>query len=151
MYYTIVININNKKCDPQWAKIPIGTSDSQTICSVGCLMSSVSMAINGKNISIGNNVSNPGMSLSIIICIIIKRRVGLKWKHENEKWKMKRGWIKNKWNEWMKERKRGECNCHLQRCWITGSLIITDMLTATISRRSIFFFFFFFLFFAKNK
>ena len=39
----------------------IGTSTTYTICDVGCLMTSVSMALNGKNIVINGNASNPGL------------------------------------------------------------------------------------------
>jgi hypothetical protein len=35
-----------KQCDPQWASERLGTS-SNTICSAGCLMSSMSMALAG--------------------------------------------------------------------------------------------------------
>lgn len=33
-----------KQCDPQWANIQLGWS-SDTICSAGCLMTSVTMAV----------------------------------------------------------------------------------------------------------
>ena len=35
-----------KQCDPLWAKDQLGTSLTNTICSAGCLMSSVSMILN---------------------------------------------------------------------------------------------------------
>lgn len=35
-----------KQCDPKWGNQQIGTS-SKTICQVGCLMSSVAMALSG--------------------------------------------------------------------------------------------------------
>jgi len=35
-----------KQCDPQWAKEQLGTS-TNTICSAGCLMSSVAMGLTG--------------------------------------------------------------------------------------------------------
>jgi len=34
-----------KQCDPKWAHIPLGFSNSDTICSAGCLMTSVTMAV----------------------------------------------------------------------------------------------------------
>lgn len=43
-----------KQCDPQWGNIKLGTS-SDTICSAGCLMSSVAMALYG----VGNSYSTP--------------------------------------------------------------------------------------------
>lgn len=43
-----------KQCDPQWGSHQIGTS-SKTICQVGCLMSSVAMALAGTGHSY-----NPG-------------------------------------------------------------------------------------------
>lgn len=36
-----------KQCDPRWATEKLGTSPNNTICSAGCLMSSVSMALSG--------------------------------------------------------------------------------------------------------
>lgn len=34
---------------------------TETICAVGCLMSSVSMSLNGKNILINGQTSDPGV------------------------------------------------------------------------------------------
>jgi len=48
-----------KQCDPPWKDIPIGTSNTKTICDVGCLISSVSMSLNGKGVLIDNQPSNP--------------------------------------------------------------------------------------------
>jgi len=48
-----------KQCDPAWGNKLIGTSTTNTICDVGCLMSSVSMALNGKDVEINGNASNP--------------------------------------------------------------------------------------------
>lgn len=45
-----------KQCDNNWGNDIMVT---KTICSVGCLMSSTSMAIYGTNILINNNQSNP--------------------------------------------------------------------------------------------
>jgi len=47
-----------KQCDGRWAKDRLGTS---TVCSIGCLMSSVSMALNGLGRSIDGQASNPGV------------------------------------------------------------------------------------------
>lgn len=46
-----------KQCDPRWGKDIIV---STTVCAVGCLMSSTSMAIGGKGIKISGDSSNPG-------------------------------------------------------------------------------------------
>ena len=46
-----------KQCDPRWGKDII---ISTTVCAVGCLMSSTSMAIGGKGITISGASSNPG-------------------------------------------------------------------------------------------
>lgn len=46
-----------KQCDPKWGNDRLG-SDS-TICKVGCLMSSVSMALNGLGKRISGQESNP--------------------------------------------------------------------------------------------
>jgi len=49
------------QCDPKWAKDPIGTSKTSTICDVGCMMSSTAMALAGHNITIDNKEEvNPG-------------------------------------------------------------------------------------------
>ncbi|KYQ91756.1 hypothetical protein DLAC_07544 [Tieghemostelium lacteum] len=45
-----------KQCDPEWANQIMETT---TICEVGCLMSSTSMAMGGKGITIDTNTSNP--------------------------------------------------------------------------------------------
>ncbi|RYG57092.1 hypothetical protein EON66_01230 [archaeon] len=45
-----------KQCDPRWGSHLIV---SETICEVGCLMSSTSMAIAGHNISINHALSTP--------------------------------------------------------------------------------------------
>lgn len=46
-----------KQCDPRWGKDVIV---STTVCAVGCLMSSTSMAIGGKDITVAGHSSNPG-------------------------------------------------------------------------------------------
>ncbi|EAL73331.1 hypothetical protein DDB_G0267756 [Dictyostelium discoideum AX4] len=46
-----------KQCDSRWGNDLIIT---ETICDVGCLMSSCSMAIGGKGITIDDGISNPG-------------------------------------------------------------------------------------------
>ncbi|EDQ92457.1 uncharacterized protein MONBRDRAFT_22141 [Monosiga brevicollis MX1] len=46
-----------KQCDPQWGSTMMG---KDTICQVGCLMSSTSMALNSAGISIDGNAANPG-------------------------------------------------------------------------------------------
>lgn len=46
-----------KQCDPSWGNNLMIT---ETICSVGCLMSSTSMAIGRNNVTIANATSNPG-------------------------------------------------------------------------------------------
>jgi len=45
------------QCDPRWGSDIMQTV---TICDVGCLMSSTSMAIGGKSIAIENATSTPG-------------------------------------------------------------------------------------------
>lgn len=45
-----------KQCDSRWGSTLMQT---ETICAVGCLMSSTSMAIGGHNITIGRNISDP--------------------------------------------------------------------------------------------
>ena len=47
-----------KQCDTNWGNDIMVT---KTICEVGCLMSSISMALNGRNISISEIKSNPGV------------------------------------------------------------------------------------------
>ena len=47
-----------KQCDSRWGADIMETT---TVCKVGCLMSSVSMALNGNNITIeGETIANPG-------------------------------------------------------------------------------------------
>ncbi|GAM23579.1 hypothetical protein SAMD00019534_067540, partial [Acytostelium subglobosum LB1] len=46
-----------KQCDPRWGNDIIETT---TVCDVGCLMSSISMAIAGHGIEIDGQSSNPG-------------------------------------------------------------------------------------------
>ncbi|EGC38213.1 hypothetical protein DICPUDRAFT_29096 [Dictyostelium purpureum] len=46
-----------KQCDSRWGSNEI---INQTVCNVGCLMSSCSMAIAGKGITLDGNLSNPG-------------------------------------------------------------------------------------------
>jgi hypothetical protein len=46
-----------KQCDSRWGSDLIET---ETICAVGCLLSSISMAIGGKNITVNKATSNPG-------------------------------------------------------------------------------------------
>lgn len=43
-----------KQCDPAWASTEIGSAAGVTICDVGCLMSSVSMALAANGITIPN-------------------------------------------------------------------------------------------------
>eukprot|EP01096_Ripella_sp_DP13-Kostka_P003143 TRINITY_DN14533_c0_g1_i1.p1 TRINITY_DN14533_c0_g1~~TRINITY_DN14533_c0_g1_i1.p1 ORF type:complete len:217 (+),score=66.94 TRINITY_DN14533_c0_g1_i1:73-651(+) len=50
------------QCDPQWGADVIV---SETVCQVGCLMSSISMALNGQGLTIpeggqNNSTANPG-------------------------------------------------------------------------------------------
>lgn len=45
-----------KQCDSRWGNHMMVT---KTICQVGCLMSSVSMALHGHNITIEGKESNP--------------------------------------------------------------------------------------------
>jgi len=40
---------------------------TQTICEVGCLMSSVAMALNGKGIAVNNTASNPAVFNSWLV------------------------------------------------------------------------------------
>lgn len=47
-----------KQCDPRWGNDLIVTD---TLCQVGCLESSTSMAIGGHNIAVGGATSNPGV------------------------------------------------------------------------------------------
>ncbi|KAJ3431001.1 hypothetical protein M0812_02677 [Anaeramoeba flamelloides] len=47
-----------KQCDPRWASNVMG-KNGDTICQVGCLMSSTSMAINGHSIKIDGKNSDP--------------------------------------------------------------------------------------------
>lgn len=47
-----------KQCDARWGKDYIYT---QTVCAVGCLMSSTSMALNGHDIKVAGNAANPGV------------------------------------------------------------------------------------------
>lgn len=44
------------QCDPRWAKDSLGSS---TICKIGCLMSSVSEALNGLGKTINGQAANP--------------------------------------------------------------------------------------------
>jgi hypothetical protein len=48
-----------KQCDSQWGSNKLGTS-SNTICSSGCLMSSVSMVINDCKKLVDGSAANPG-------------------------------------------------------------------------------------------
>jgi len=45
-----------KQCDPQWGN---NVMINHTICEVGCLMSSISMALNGFNISVDGAAATP--------------------------------------------------------------------------------------------
>jgi hypothetical protein len=47
-----------KQCDSAWGD---DIMDTETICQVGCLMTSTSEGIRGYNISINNVSSNPGV------------------------------------------------------------------------------------------
>ncbi|KAL0482071.1 N-acetylmuramoyl-L-alanine amidase [Acrasis kona] len=47
-----------KQCDTKWGGNKLGTS---TVCKIGCLMSSVSMALNGFGRKIDGKESNPGI------------------------------------------------------------------------------------------
>ena len=47
-----------KQCDPRWGSNVMG-GDGDTICQVGCLMSSISSAIAGTGIQISNSTSTP--------------------------------------------------------------------------------------------
>lgn len=46
-----------KQCDTRWGSDIIET---KTVCTVGCLMSSTSMALNGSGVRVGENGTNPG-------------------------------------------------------------------------------------------
>jgi|SaaInlStandDraft_6_1057023.scaffolds.fasta_scaffold57087_1 hypothetical protein len=46
-----------KQCDPKWGKDVIV---HETICEVGCLMSSISMSLAGNGITINGSRANPG-------------------------------------------------------------------------------------------
>jgi hypothetical protein len=48
-----------KQCDSKWGSDPMG-ADGETVCAVGCFMSSVSMALGGSGIAIDSATSNPG-------------------------------------------------------------------------------------------
>jgi hypothetical protein len=47
------------QCDPRWGDNKMGT-DGDTVCKVGCLMSSISSAIAGTGIWVNNQTSTPG-------------------------------------------------------------------------------------------
>lgn len=49
-----------KQCDPAWANNIMGPGTSTTVCDAGCLESSFSMALAGKNITINGKPANPG-------------------------------------------------------------------------------------------
>lgn len=53
-----------KQCDPRWAEDVIGinapATDRKTVCAVGCLMSSTSMALAQRGILIDGKPSTPG-------------------------------------------------------------------------------------------
>eukprot|EP01121_Diplochlamys_sp_Union-15-3_P011573 TRINITY_DN336_c0_g1_i3.p1 TRINITY_DN336_c0_g1~~TRINITY_DN336_c0_g1_i3.p1 ORF type:complete len:100 (-),score=9.98 TRINITY_DN336_c0_g1_i3:158-457(-) len=51
------------QCDSHWARNPLGTSTSETICSAGCAMTSVSMLMATKGYEINNEPINPGTLL----------------------------------------------------------------------------------------
>lgn len=40
-----------KQCDPRWAEDRMGLTGTHTVCEVGCLMSSTSMALNRERLS----------------------------------------------------------------------------------------------------
>lgn len=46
-----------KQCDERWGD---DLMETETVCQVGCLMSSISMALNGTGIAINGNATNPG-------------------------------------------------------------------------------------------
>jgi hypothetical protein len=46
-----------KQCDGRWGSNSLG---SRTVCAIGCLMSSVSMALNGLGKSVNGQSANPG-------------------------------------------------------------------------------------------
>jgi len=48
-----------KQCDTRWGSDIMEPPD--TICDVGCLMSSVSMSLRGKHVSIGSQASDPSV------------------------------------------------------------------------------------------
>lgn len=47
-----------KQCDASWKSDQLGTSTS-TICSAGCLISSVAMMINTYGVKVNSSVTNP--------------------------------------------------------------------------------------------
>jgi len=47
-----------KQCDSRWGDNVMG-QNNETVCQVGCLMSSISEALNGHNITISDHESNP--------------------------------------------------------------------------------------------
>merc|ERR1711870_23731 len=49
-----------KQCDSSWGNKKLGTSSSQTICSAGCAMSSVAMALASYDEKINGDLVNPG-------------------------------------------------------------------------------------------
>merc|ERR1711974_362372 len=49
-----------KQCDSEWGDAQLGTSSSQTICTAGCAMSCVAMAIASYQEKINNALTNPG-------------------------------------------------------------------------------------------
>jgi hypothetical protein len=49
-----------KQCDPTWGRNRLGTSNSETICTAGCAMSSVSMILASENIKVDGKRADPG-------------------------------------------------------------------------------------------
>lgn len=47
-----------KQCDPRWGNVTMGT-DGDTICGVGCLMSSISSALAGTGITVNGATATP--------------------------------------------------------------------------------------------
>eukprot|EP00456_Euglypha_rotunda_P048707 TRINITY_DN3903_c0_g1_i8.p1 TRINITY_DN3903_c0_g1~~TRINITY_DN3903_c0_g1_i8.p1 ORF type:complete len:113 (-),score=11.83 TRINITY_DN3903_c0_g1_i8:170-508(-) len=47
------------QCDPRWGNIPLGFSTTDTICSAGCAMTSVCMALYTWNAVIYNDIAYP--------------------------------------------------------------------------------------------
>jgi len=47
------------QCDSRWANIPLGTSSVDTICTAGCAMTSVCMALYKYNASVNNDICYP--------------------------------------------------------------------------------------------